>query len=104
MVAQKGGDAAVSTSAYRDASMASPRGSSRRQDEQTLTNDDDYEGDDGEDEEDDAGTEDGAGPGDAGGQEIISETTVKSGYLSKRGEKRKVGRRAAMTCCAARRQ
>lgn len=50
-----------------------------------TTEDEDYEGDDGEDEDDDAGTDDGTG-----GQDLLNETTVKSGYLWKRGEKRKV--------------
>lgn len=46
----------------------------------------DYEGEDGdEDDEELAGTDDGAG-----GKAMLDETTIKSGYLFKRGEKRKV--------------
>lgn len=53
-------------------------------------NDDDEEGDyDGEDgDEDDEDVT--VGEGGFGGQEMLDETTIKSGYLWKRGEKRKV--------------
>ena len=49
----------------------------------------DYEGEDGDDDDEElAGTDDGAG-----GKAMLDETTIKSGYLFKRGEKRKVNGR-----------
>lgn len=47
-----------------------------------------YDGDDGDGDEDDEEGDEAAGAG----EDLMSETTVKSGYLMKRGEKRKVSR------------
>jgi hypothetical protein len=68
--------------------------SSKRQQTQgegyAADNDDDeegdIEGDDGDDDDEDVT----AGEGAFAGQELLDETTIKSGYLWKRGEKRKV--------------
>lgn len=49
----------------------------------------DYEGDDGDDDEDEMHA---SGDAYGGGQEMLNETTVKCGYLWKRGEKRKVNK------------
>lgn len=63
--------------------------------------DDDYEegdveGDDGDDDDEDGH----AGEDTFGGHGVLNETTIKSGYLWKRGEKRKVSNRLSIKVLA----